>query len=53
MEIVLKMTHELEFPIELEEVHLIFYISLLKKCLGDPTSIEPFACVSIKNNITY
>lgn len=33
------MANELELPQELEAVHPIFYISMLKKCLDDPSLI--------------
>ena len=33
------MAYELELPQELEAVHPIFYISMLKKCLDDPSLI--------------
>ena len=35
-----QVAYELEFPTELAVVHPIFHISLLKKCVGDPLSIE-------------
>ena len=34
------VAYELVFPTELAVVHPIFHISLLKKCVGDPLSIE-------------
>ena len=36
-----KVTHELELPVELEAVPPVFHIYLLKKCVGDPTSLVP------------
>ena len=36
------VSYELEFPKKLAAVHLVFHISLMKKCMGDPTSIVPF-----------
>lgn len=39
-------------PSELASVHPIFYISLLKKCIGDPTSIVPFESVEVKESVS-
>ncbi|WMV58132.1 hypothetical protein MTR67_051517 [Solanum verrucosum] len=36
-----KVAYELELPNELASVHLVFHVSMLKKCVGDPTSIIP------------
>ena len=36
-----KVSYELELPTKLAVVHPVFHISLLKKCMGDPTSIVP------------
>ncbi|WMV19470.1 hypothetical protein MTR67_012855 [Solanum verrucosum] len=35
------VAYELKLPTELVVVHPVFHISLLKKCVGDPTSIVP------------
>ncbi|WMV07830.1 hypothetical protein MTR67_001215 [Solanum verrucosum] len=48
-----KVTYELELPIELAAVHPVFHISLLKKCVGDPTSIVPLESVAVKDSLTY
>ena len=42
-----KVAYELEFPGELAAVHLVFHISLLKKCVGDPVSIVPLESVPV------
>ncbi|WMV25446.1 hypothetical protein MTR67_018831 [Solanum verrucosum] len=40
-----KVAYELELPSELAAVNPVFHISLLKKCVGDPTSIVPLESV--------
>ncbi|WMV32525.1 hypothetical protein MTR67_025910 [Solanum verrucosum] len=47
------VAYELEFPAELEAVHPVFHIFLLKKCMGDPTSIVPLESVAVKDSLTY
>ena len=44
-----KVYYELELPAELAAVHLVFHISLLKRCVGDPTSIRPLESVDVKD----
>ena len=39
--------------VELAGVHLIFDISLLKKCVADPTSIVPLESVVVKDSLSY
>ncbi|WMV51520.1 hypothetical protein MTR67_044905 [Solanum verrucosum] len=36
-----KAAYELDFPNDLASVHLIFHVSLLKKCVRDLTTIVP------------
>ena len=35
------VSYELNLPNDLGSVHHVFHVSMLKKCLGDPTSILP------------
>ena len=35
-----KVAYKLRFPCELASVHLLFYVSMNKKCIGDPESIH-------------
>ena len=36
-----KVSYELKLPSELASIHLVFHVSRLKKCFGDPVSILP------------
>ncbi|WMV33304.1 hypothetical protein MTR67_026689 [Solanum verrucosum] len=47
------IAYELELPSELAAVHLVFHISMLKKCLGDPSIIVPTENIGIKDNLSY
>ena len=47
------MAYELELPAKLAVVHPVFHISILKKCMGDPTSIVPLESVAVKDSLSY
>ncbi|WMV19510.1 hypothetical protein MTR67_012895 [Solanum verrucosum] len=47
------VAYELELPSKLAAVHLVFHISMLKKCLGDPSRIVPTENIGIKYNLSY
>ena len=47
------MAYELEFPVKFATVHLVFHITLLKKCVGDPASIVSLESVAVKDIISY
>ncbi|WMV25307.1 hypothetical protein MTR67_018692 [Solanum verrucosum] len=48
-----KVAYELELPANLATVHLVFHISLLKKCAGDPASVVPLETVAVKDGISF
>ncbi|WMV24067.1 hypothetical protein MTR67_017452 [Solanum verrucosum] len=48
-----KVAYELELPADLAAVHPVFHISLLKKFMGDPTSVVPLESVTLKNRLSY
>ena len=48
-----KVAFELKLPAELAAVHPVFHISLLKKCVGDPTSIVTLESVAMKDSLSY
>ena len=47
------VAYELELPEELAAVHLVFHISILKKCLCDPSFTVPTENVEIKDKLYY
>ncbi|WMV28789.1 hypothetical protein MTR67_022174 [Solanum verrucosum] len=47
------VAYELELPQELVAVHPIFHISMLKKCIGDPSLILPTESIRIKESLSY
>ncbi|XP_069145595.1 uncharacterized protein [Solanum lycopersicum] len=47
------VAYELKLPQELVAVHPVFHISMLKKCLGDPSLIVPTENVGIKDSLSY
>ncbi|KAK4733865.1 hypothetical protein R3W88_008126 [Solanum pinnatisectum] len=48
-----KVAYELDFPNELASVHSVFHVSMLKKCVGDPTSIIPLEGLGVDANLSY
>ena len=38
---------------ELALIHLVFHVSMLKKCIGDPESILPIEDLGVKDNLSY
>lgn len=47
------VAYVLELPPELTAVHLVFHVSMWKKCMGDPSLIEPTEYVGIKDSLSY
>ncbi|WMV20210.1 hypothetical protein MTR67_013595 [Solanum verrucosum] len=47
------VAYELELSQELAAVHPVFHISMLKKCICDPSLILPTESVKIKDNLSY
>ncbi|KAK4736684.1 hypothetical protein R3W88_000381 [Solanum pinnatisectum] len=48
-----RVTYELELPSGLEYVHLVFYVSMLRKCVGDPSRVVPVEDVHITEELSY
>ncbi|WMV30550.1 hypothetical protein MTR67_023935 [Solanum verrucosum] len=47
------VAYELELPQKLTAVHPVFHISMLKKCMGDPSLIIPTEDICIKDSLSY
>lgn len=47
------VAYKLKLLANLVVVHQVFHIFLLKKCVGDPTSIVPLESVVVKDSLTY
>ncbi|WMV54408.1 hypothetical protein MTR67_047793 [Solanum verrucosum] len=48
-----KIVYELDLPNELELVHSVFHVSMLNKCVGDPTSLFPLERLAVDENLSY
>ena len=48
-----KVSYESKLPNELASVHLVFHVSMLKKCIGYPESILPIDGLSFKDYLSY
>lgn len=46
------VAYNLELLQELAAIHLVFYISILKKCMGDPSLIIPTEDISIMDSLS-
>ncbi|XP_070010044.1 uncharacterized protein [Nicotiana sylvestris] len=47
------VAYELELPSELEFVHPVFHVSMLRKCIGDPSRVVPFKDVQVIEDLSY
>ncbi|WMV50809.1 hypothetical protein MTR67_044194 [Solanum verrucosum] len=47
------VAYELELSQELAAVHPVFHISMLKKCMSNPSLIIPTEDISIKDSLSY
>ncbi|WMV13543.1 hypothetical protein MTR67_006935 [Solanum verrucosum] len=48
-----QVAYELELPQELSTVHPVFHVSMLRKCVGDPSRITPTEDVQVTKDLTY
>ena len=47
-----EVAYELALPAELASVHQVFHVSMLKKSLGDPTSILLDQCLGVEEDLS-
>lgn len=47
-----EVEYELELPMILASVHLVFYVSMLKNCMGDPVLILSLEGLEVKENLS-
>ncbi|XP_015169968.1 uncharacterized protein [Solanum tuberosum] len=48
-----QVAYELELPQELSSVHSVLHVSMLRKCVGDPSRITPTEDVQVTGDFTY
>ena len=48
-----EVSNDLALPAGLASVHQVFHVSMLKKCLGDPTSILPIEGLGVGEDLSY
>ncbi|XP_055825250.1 uncharacterized protein LOC129893851 [Solanum dulcamara] len=48
-----KIAYDFDLPSMLALVHPVFHVSLLKKCIGDLTSIVPLESIGVKDRQSY
>ncbi|XP_070007457.1 uncharacterized protein [Nicotiana sylvestris] len=48
-----QVAYELEFPSELEFVHPVFHVTMLRKCIGDPSRVVPIKDVQVIEDLSY
>ncbi|XP_015162831.1 uncharacterized protein [Solanum tuberosum] len=46
------VAYELDFPSGLESIHSVFHISMLRKCIGDPSRAVPVEDVQITKELS-
>ncbi|XP_069150298.1 uncharacterized protein [Solanum lycopersicum] len=49
----LKVAYELDLPSDLEAVHPVFRVSMLYKCVGDPSRVFPVDDIQVTEEFSY
>ena len=48
-----KVAYELELPADLGGVHPVFHVSMLRKCIGDPSRVFPVEDMQVSEELAY
>ena len=48
-----QVAYELDLPSDLEAVHPVFHVSMLRKCIGDPSRVFPADDVQVTEDLSY
>ncbi|XP_059306889.1 uncharacterized protein LOC132058381 [Lycium ferocissimum] len=48
-----KVAYELDLPADLGAVHPVFHVSMLRKCIGDPSRVFPVDDIQITEELSY
>ncbi|XP_070050246.1 uncharacterized protein [Nicotiana tomentosiformis] len=48
-----QVAYELELPSELEFLYVVFHVSMLRKCIGDPSRVVPIKDVQLTEDLSY
>ncbi|XP_059280989.1 uncharacterized protein LOC132034616 [Lycium ferocissimum] len=48
-----QVAYELELPQDLVVVHPVFHVSMLRKCVGDPSLVVPTDSITVNDSLTY
>ena len=48
-----KVAYELDLPSYLEAVHPVFHVSMLRKCIGDPSRVFPVDDIQVTEELSY
>ena len=48
-----EVTYELDLPSDLEAVHPVFHVSMLRKCIGNPSRIFPVDDIQVTEQLSY
>ncbi|XP_070029221.1 uncharacterized protein [Nicotiana sylvestris] len=48
-----QVAYKLELPLEMLLVHPVFHVSMLKKVVGDPSTIAPIEAIEVNEELSY